>query len=62
MKEEWFLIGLIVWVVSFFLLFVVIRKAMDSSRTSRRVVLLVKEIRMLRKELRDQKHIIDMRL
>lgn len=62
MNEEWFFIGLIVWVVSFFLLFVVIRKAMDSSRTSRRVVLLVKEIRMLRKELRDQKHIIDKRL
>ena len=62
MNEEWFIIGLIVWVVSFFLLLVVIRKAMDSSRTTRRVELLVKEIRMLRKELHDPKHIIDKRL
>ena len=57
---------LIIWIIgivitSFILLFI-IRSAIDGSETSRKLDILVDEIRMLRKEIKDNKHIIDKKI
>ncbi|WP_157685521.1 hypothetical protein [Paenibacillus donghaensis] len=47
------------WLLSLFVFVLVIRNAIDGSKTSRKLDLLVQEIRLLRKEIKDNKHIID---
>lgn len=56
------LIALVLWVIGMVVLMIVIRKAVDGSRTSDKLDILIEEIRMLRKEIRESKHIIDKRL
>lgn len=47
------------WLIFLALIVVVIRYAVDSSKSSRKLDVLTDEIRKLRKEIRDNKHIID---
>ncbi|MNI88880.1 hypothetical protein D3C73_1462200 [compost metagenome] len=56
------LIALVLWVIGMVVLMIVIRKAVDGSQTSDKLDILIEEIRMLRKEIRENKHIIDKRL
>ncbi|MBW5448087.1 hypothetical protein GE107_18680 [Cohnella sp. CFH 77786] len=52
---------IIIWAISLLVLGLVIQGAIDRSKTSRKMDLLIDEIRMLRKEIKDNKHIIDKR-
>jgi len=57
---------LIIWIIgtviaSFILLFI-IRSAIDGSDTSKKLDLLIDEVRMLRKEIKDNKPIIDKKI
>lgn len=56
------LIALVLWIIGMVVLMIVIRKAVDGSQTSDKLDILIEEIRMLRKEIRESKHIIDKRL
>ncbi|MFS0727675.1 hypothetical protein [Paenibacillus sp. 1P07SE] len=60
------LIGIAIWIISLVVLIAVIRTAIDGSRMSRRLDVLIDEVRMLRKELKaeknDDKHIINKRV
>ncbi|MBD2871457.1 hypothetical protein [Paenibacillus arenilitoris] len=49
-------------VISLLLLSLVIRGAIDSSEATKQMKALVEEVRLLRKEIQDSKHIIDKRL
>ncbi|SMF80066.1 hypothetical protein SAMN05661091_1797 [Paenibacillus uliginis N3/975] len=53
------LIMIPLWLIFLALTVVVIRYAIDSSKSSRKLDVLTDEIRKLRKETRDNKHIID---
>ncbi|MGM1047982.1 MAG: hypothetical protein ACQEXX_17810 [Bacillota bacterium] len=53
------LIMIPLWLIFLALTVVVIRYAIDSSKSSRKLDVLTDEIRKLRKEIRDNKHIID---
>ncbi|WP_178382805.1 hypothetical protein [Paenibacillus sp. P46E] len=55
-----FALGL--WFIGLVALLIVIRKAVDGSRTSDKLDILIDEIRLLRKEIRENKHIIDKRM
>ncbi|WP_178382099.1 MULTISPECIES: hypothetical protein [unclassified Paenibacillus] len=55
-----FALGL--WLMGLVALLIVIRKAVDGSRTSDKLDILIDEIRLLRKEIRENKHIIDKRM
>ncbi|MGN7765056.1 hypothetical protein [Paenibacillus helianthi] len=55
-----FALGL--WFMGLVVLLIVIRKAVDGSRTSDKLDILIDEIRLLRKEIRENKHIIDKRM
>ena len=61
MEELSILYGLIVLVISLLVLVFIIRSAIDGSKTSRKLDILIDEIRMLRKEIKNNKHIIDKR-
>lgn len=54
-------IGLFLMVVSMMVLIFIIRNAIDGSRTSKKLDILIDEIRMLRREIKENKHIIDKR-
>jgi hypothetical protein len=58
--------SLFLWLVGLLILIVIIRYAIDSSKTSTKFDELLDEVRMLRKEIKDQdnkrKHIIDERI
>ncbi|MNC57776.1 hypothetical protein D3C76_133220 [compost metagenome] len=56
------LVALVLWFIGLVVLMIVIRKAVDGSRTSDKLDILIEEIRLLRKEIRENKHIIDKRL
>ncbi|MNG41182.1 hypothetical protein D3C84_1302000 [compost metagenome] len=56
------LIALVLWVIGLVVLMLVIRKAVDGSQTSDKLDILIEEIRLLRKEIRESKHIIDKRM
>lgn len=61
--DDGVLIFVIIGMVICLLVFVfVIRNAIDGSETSRKLDLLIDEIRMLRKEIKDNKHIIDKKI
>lgn len=50
---------IIIFVVSMLVLSVVIRGAIDSSKLPKQLDTLIDEIRMLRKEIKENKHIVD---
>ena len=60
------LIGIAIWIFSLIMFIVVIRTAIDGSRMSKSMDVLIDEVRMLRKELKaqknDDKHIINKRV
>ncbi len=56
------LIALVLWFIGLVVLMLVIRKAVDGSQTSDKLDVLIEEIRLLRKEIRESKHIIDKRM
>lgn len=56
------IIILIVWVISMLILVAVIRSALDSSKTSDKLDRLIDEIRLLRKDIKENKHIVDKRV
>ncbi|MEC0169391.1 hypothetical protein [Paenibacillus graminis] len=56
------LIALVLWFIGLVVLMLVIRKAVDGSQTSDKLDILIEEIRLLRKEIRESKHIIDKRM
>lgn len=47
------------WFISLAIVIVVIRYSIDSSRSSKKLDILIDEIRDLRKEIKNNKHIID---
>lgn len=47
------------WILSLFVFVLVIRNAIDGSKSSAKLDILIQEIRMLRKEIKENKHIID---
>ncbi|AIQ58100.1 hypothetical protein [Paenibacillus borealis] len=53
---------LIIWFLSLLVFMLIIRKAIDGSRATYKLDELIQEIRLLRKEIKDNKHIIDKRL
>ncbi|WP_239614592.1 hypothetical protein [Cohnella mopanensis] len=53
------LFGLIVVMVAYYILILVIKNAIDTSNTSKKLDVLIDEMRLLRKEIRENKHIID---
>ena len=55
------LLAIIFLVISMLLLSVVIRGAIDSSKLTKQMETLNSEIQMLRKEISDNKHIVDKR-
>ncbi|WP_379153408.1 hypothetical protein [Paenibacillus sp. sgz5001063] len=55
-----FALGL--WFIGLVVLMIVIRKAVDGSRTSDKLDILIEEIRLLRRDIRENKHIIDKRM
>lgn len=56
---EIIIIGIVMWVVTLLLLGPIIRGAIDSSRTSKKLDDLVVEVHKLRREIKENKHIID---
>ncbi|CAM4285383.1 hypothetical protein FHS16_002273 [Paenibacillus endophyticus] len=56
------LIAIIFLVVSMLLLSVVIRGAIDSSKLTKQMVELNEEMRLLRKDIQNSKHIVDKRV
>lgn len=56
------LFGIIFLVISMLLLSVVIRGAIDSSKLTKQMETLNSEIQMLRKEISENKHIVDKRV
>jgi hypothetical protein len=52
-------VGIIVWMISMTIIIYIIRSAIDGSRSSKKLDTLIDEIRMLRREIRENKHIID---
>jgi hypothetical protein len=61
MDGDLFFGGIFLWVLSLLVLSLIIRSAIDGSKTSRKMDILIDEVRMLRKEIKDNKHIIDKR-
>lgn len=55
-------LSLILGLLGLLLLMLIISKAIDHSRTSDKLDVLIHEIRLLRKEIKENKHIIDKRL
>lgn len=55
-------IAVIVFVLTLLLLVIVIKKAIDDSKATAKLDELIQEIRLLRKEIKDNKHIIDKRM
>jgi hypothetical protein len=55
------LLGIVVWLVSLSFIIYIIRSALDGSKSSKKLDTLIDEIRMLRREIRENKHIIDKR-
>lgn len=53
------LIFIPLWLISLAVAIVVIRHSIDSSQTSKKLDILIDEIRDLRKEIKNNKHIID---
>jgi hypothetical protein len=53
------LLGIVVWMISLSIIIFIIRSALDGSRTSKKLDTLIDEISMLRREIRENKHIID---
>lgn len=53
---------LIIWFLSLLVFMLIIRKAIDGSRAVSKLDELIQEIRLLRKEIKENKHIIDKRL
>lgn len=56
------LLSIFMWIISILIIIIVIRHSIDSSKTSRKLDILIDEIRSLRKEIKDHKHIIDKRV
>ncbi|MGO4543766.1 hypothetical protein AB4Z29_03140 [Paenibacillus sp. 2TAB23] len=56
------LIAIIFLIVSMLLLSVVIRGAIDSSKLTKQMVELNEELRLLRKDIQNSKHIVDKRV
>jgi hypothetical protein len=50
------------WLVSIFLAIAIIKFALDTSKTSAKLDTLIDEIRMLRREIKNSKHIIDKKI
>jgi TM2 domain-containing membrane protein YozV len=59
---EGILFVIITWIISLLIFVLVIRYAIDSSQTSKKLDDLIDEIRMLRKDIKKQSHIIDKRI
>lgn len=59
---ELVVLSIVIWLISLLILIAVIRHAVDSSRTSRRLDDLIDEIKLLRKDIRENKAIIDKRI
>jgi len=59
MDGDFFFIGLFIWVLSLIVFYFIIRKAIDGSNSSKKMDILIEEIRILRKEIKNSKHIID---
>ncbi|MEK4064382.1 MULTISPECIES: hypothetical protein [Paenibacillus] len=55
-------LAVILGLVSLLVFMLIIRKAIDDSKTSHKLDILIQEIRLLRKEIKENKHIIDKRL
>jgi hypothetical protein len=53
------LFGILLLVFIFSVFILIIRSAIDGSNTSKKMDVLIDEIRMLRKEIKNNKHIID---
>jgi hypothetical protein len=50
------------WLVSLLLAIAIIKHALDTSKTSAKLDTLIDEIRMLRRDIKDSKHIIDKKI
>lgn len=60
MSSDFLVVLMLLWtVIVLLILTAIIRYAIDSSKTSRKMDQLVDEIRILRRELKQQSHIID---
>ncbi|AIQ17737.1 hypothetical protein NST99_13410 [Paenibacillus sp. FSL L8-0470] len=55
-------LAVILGLLSLLVFMLIIRKAIDDSKTSHKLDILIQEIRLLRKEIKENKHIIDKRL
>jgi hypothetical protein len=55
-------LAVILGLLSLLVFMLIIRKAIDDSKTSQKLDVLIQEIRLLRKEIKENKHIIDKRL
>lgn len=55
-------IAVIIWFLTLLVFMLIIRKAIDGSRATAQLYELIQEVRLLRKEIKDNKHIIDKRL
>lgn len=55
-------LAVILGLFSLLVFMLIIRKAIDDSKTSHKLDILIQEIRLLRKEIKENKHIIDKRL
>lgn len=53
------ILGIVVWVLTLLLLGPIIRGAIDSSKMSKKLDALAAEVHQLRKEIKENKHIID---
>ncbi|WNS45850.1 hypothetical protein [Paenibacillus sp. MMS20-IR301] len=54
--------GIVMWIASLLVLMLIIKMAIDKSRATDKLDELIHEIRLLRKEIKENKHIIDKRL
>jgi hypothetical protein len=60
MSNEFLAVLMLLWTVIIVLILVAImRYAVDSSRTSRKIDQLIDEVRTLRREMKQQSHVID---
>jgi hypothetical protein len=61
MNGDFFFLVLFLWILSLLVFILIIRSAIDGSKISGKMDVFIDEVRMLRKEIKDNKHIIDKR-
>lgn len=59
MDGDIMIIGMFTWILSLLAFVFIIRKAIDGSKKAEKMEIIINEIRMLRKEINENNHIID---